>query len=126
MRKNSIKNIRINSEVQKELSRILRDELKDPRVGAMTSITDVYVATDLKTCKVYVSTLGTQEEQEEALEALKRASGFIRRQLAHGMNLRNTPELTFLADHSIAYGMDMIKKIDEVTKDMEMEDADTE
>lgn len=123
MRKNSIKNIRINSEVQRELSKILRDDLKDPRVGLMTSITDVEVATDLKTCKVFVSTMGSEEEQSAAFEGLKNASGFIRRQLAQRLNLRNTPELSFIADHSIAYGIDMIQKIDEITKDLKDESA---
>ena len=118
MKKNSIKNVRINNEVQRELSRIIRDELKDPRVGSMTSITRAEVATDLKTCKIYVSTYGTSEEQEEAMAGLKRASGFLRRQLASGLNLRNTPELIFISDHSIEYGINMIRRIDEVTKDL--------
>ena len=125
MRKNSRKNIRINNEVQKELSKILRDDLKDPRVGMMTSITDVEVAPDLKTCKVYVSILGSEEEQKDTMDGLKNASGFIRRQLASGLNLRNTPEIIFLPDHSIAYGIDMIQKIDELTKDLKDDDEIT-
>lgn len=118
MRKNSIKNTRINSEVQRELSKIIREELKDPRIGLMTSITDVEVAPDLKTCKVFVSILGSKKEQEDTMSGLKNAGGFIRRTLAKNLNLRNTPELFFLSDHSIEYGIDMIRKIDEVTKDL--------
>ena len=118
MRKNSIKNTRINSEVQRELSKIIREELKDPRIGLMTSITDVEVAPDLKTCKVFVSILGSKKEQEDTMSGLKNAGGFIRRTLAKNLNLRNTPERFFLSDHSIEYGIDMIRKIDEVTKDL--------
>ena len=118
MRKNSIKNTRINSEVQRELSKLIREELKDPRIGLMTSITDVEVAPDLKTCKVFVSILGSKKEQEDTMSGLKNAGGFIRRTLAKNLNLRNTPELFFLSDHSIEYGIDMIRKIDEVTKDL--------
>ena len=95
------------------LSSIIRN-VKDPRVGIMTSITDVYVAPDLKTCRVMVSVLGGAEEKERTLEGLNSAKGYIRRELAHELNLRNTPELNFIMDDSIAYGVDMSKKIDEV------------
>lgn len=110
MRKNSVKNTRINSEVQKELSMIIR-EVKDPRIHFLTSVTDVQVAPDLKTCKAYISVMGGEEEQQNTLAGLKSAEGYIRRELAHGVNLRNTPELTFILDDSIAYGAAMSKKI---------------
>ena len=114
MRKNSVKNRRINDEVQRTLSQIIR-EIKDPRVSPLTSITMVEVATDLKTCQVWFSVLGSEEEGKETLKGLKSASGFIRRELAHRVNLRNTPELQFILDHSIAYGVEMTHRIDEVT-----------
>lgn len=114
MRKNSVKNIRINSEVMKELSQIIR-ETKDPRIHPMTSIVAVDVATDLKTCKVFVSVLGNEEDRENTAKGLKSAEGFIRRELAHRLNMRNTPELTFIMDTSIEDAMAMMKKIDEVT-----------
>ncbi|MCR5129019.1 MAG: 30S ribosome-binding factor RbfA [Lachnospiraceae bacterium] len=114
MRKNSVKNTRINSEVQKILAELIRSELKDPRVPEFTSVTDVEVAPDLKTCKVWVSMLADGEDEKEALKGLKNAEGFLKRQLAKELNLRNTPELTFIADHSIAYGNHMSKLIDEV------------
>ena len=114
MRKNSVKNTRINSEVQKILAELIRSELKDPRVPEFTSVTDVEVAPDLKTCKVWVSMLVEGDAEKEALKGLKNAEGFLKRQLAHELNLRNTPELTFIADHSIAYGNHMSKLIDEV------------
>ena len=114
MRKNSIKNTRINSEVMREISQIIRTELKDPRVSTMTSITDVNVTTDLKYCTVYVSVLGGKEEADKTLEGLRKAGGFIRYELAHRLNLRNTPELKFVIDNSLEYGMKMDKLIDEV------------
>lgn len=121
MRKRSVKNTRINSEVQREISEIIR-ELKDPRVGIMTSVTDVEVTPDLKYAKVYISALGDDEASEKTIEGLKAASGFIRRELARRLNLRNTPELRFLADTSLAYGMKMDKLINGlVKKDTEVE-----
>ena len=117
MRKNSIKNTRINAEVQKELAGLIRSEIKDPRVGPMTCVTDVEVAPDLKTCKVWISTLGDDADRDETLKGLKSAEGFLRKQLAHNLNLRNTPELRFLADTSIEYGMKMNRLIDDVSQD---------
>lgn len=111
MRKNSVKNTRINSEVQRELSVIIREDIKDPRIHFMTSVTDVQVAPDLKTCKAYISVMGSEEEQQDTLAGLRSAVGFIRRELAHRVNLRNTPELTFILDDSIAYGAEMSRKI---------------
>ena len=116
MRKNSIKNTRINGEVQKELSSIIRGELKDPRIGMMTSVTSCEVAPDLKTCKVYISVLGDAKAKEDTISGLRSAEGFIRRMLAKNVNLRNTPELTFVLDESIEYGVAMSKLIDEVAQ----------
>ena len=116
MRKNSIKNIRINTEVQKELSIILREEIKDPRINSMTSVVSEEVTPDLKYCKVYISVLGDEESQKNTLEGLKSAEGYIRSQLAKTINLRNTPELTFILDQSIEYGINMSKLIDEVNQ----------
>jgi ribosome-binding factor A len=116
MRKNSIKNTRINQEVQKELSMLISRELKDPRINPMTSIVNVEVAPDLKTCKVYISVLGDEQSQKDTLRGLKSAAPFLRSQLAQGINLRNTPELTFVVDQSIEYGVNMSRLIDEVNK----------
>ena len=118
MRKNSIKNTRINGEVQKVLSEIIRGEIKDPRINPMTSVVMVEVAPDLKTCKAFISVLGDEESQKNTLAGLKSAMGYVRRQLARELNLRNTPEITFILDQSIAYGVDMLRKINEVTKDI--------
>ena len=116
MRKNSIKNTRINGEVQKELSTIIRNEIKDPRIHPMTSVVAVEVAPDLKTCKAYISVLGEKEAKEATIKGLKSAEGYIRRQLARNLNLRNTPEIRFILDESIEYGVNMSKLIDDVTK----------
>ena len=122
MRKNSIKNTRINGEVQKELSNIIRGEIKDPRINPLTSVVAVEVAPDLKTCKAYISVLGDEESQAKTLAGLKSAEGFIRSKLAKTVNLRNTPEIRFVLDQSIEYGVKMSKMIDEVTKDIKSED----
>ena len=116
MRKNSIKNTRINGEVQKELSTIIRNEIKDPRIHPMTSVMAVEVAPDLKTCRAYISVLGEKEAKEATIKGLNNAEGYIRRQLARNLNLRNTPEIRFILDESIEYGVNMSKLIDDVTK----------
>ena len=115
MRKNSIKNTRINGEVQRELANIIRGGIKDPRISPLTSVVAVEVAPDLKTCKAYISVLGDSEAQKATLDGLKSAEGYIRRELAHTVNLRNTPEIRFILDQSIEYGVHMSKIIDEVT-----------
>ena len=118
MRKNSVKNNRINGEVQRELSRIISREIKDPRINPMTSVVAVEVAPDLKTCKAWISVLGNEESQKDTLAGLKSAEGYIRNQLARKINLRNTPEIRFIIDQSIEYGVNMSRLIDDVTKDL--------
>ena len=121
MRKNSIKMTRVNNEVLRELSNIIRSEIKDPRINPMTSVVAVDVAPDLKTCKAYISVLGDEASQQSTMKGLKSAEGYIRRELARTLNLRNTPEIRFVLDQSIEYGVNMSKKIDEVTKDLKTE-----
>ena len=116
MRKNSIKNTRVNGEVQKELSKLISREIKDPRINPMTSVVHVEVAPDLKTAKVYISVLGDDDSKKSTLQGLKSAAAFMRGQLAKTLNLRNTPELTFVIDNSIEYGVHMSKLIDEVNQ----------
>ena len=114
MRKNSVKNRRVNDEVQRALAEIVR-EVKDPRISPLTSVTGTEVAPDLKTCKVYISVYGDEEAGAKTMEGLRSAAGFIRGELARKVNLRNTPQLTFILDDSIAYGVAMSHRIDEVT-----------
>ena len=117
MRKNSIKNTRINGEVRRELSAIIQNEIKDPRIHPMTSVVEVEVAPDLKSAKAYISVLGDEQAQRGTLEGLRSAEGYIRRALARTVNLRNTPEIRFIMDQSIEYGVHMSKLIDDVNRD---------
>lgn len=117
MRKNSVKNTRINGEVQRVLAEVIRGEIKDPRICPLTSVVAVEVAPDLKTCKAWISVLGDEEERENTYKGLKSAEGYIRNRLAKTINLRNTPEITFIMDQSIEYGVNMSKKIDEVMEE---------
>ncbi|OON98981.1 MAG: ribosome-binding factor A [Epulopiscium sp. Nele67-Bin004] len=106
--------MRINEEIKREIAELVRDEIKDPRLNnVMVSITDVDATNDLKTAKVYVSVL-QDDKKDEVLEALQASSKFIRKEVAHRINLRNTPEMIFKLDNSIEYGMKMSKVIHEV------------
>jgi len=116
MRKGSIKSIMINSEVQKELSNIIHNELKDPRIHPMTTVISADVTPDLKFCKVMISVLADDESRKETMAGLKSAAPFIRRQLAATVNLRNTPELKFILDKGIEQGIYMSHLIDEVAE----------
>ncbi len=118
MRRNSNKTTRINGEVMKELSNIIRSEIKDPRISPLTSVTAVEVTPDLKYCKAYISVLGDENALKETMAGLKSAAPFVRTRLAHTVNLRNTPEIRFIADTSIAYGVNMSHKIEEVMAQM--------
>ena len=124
MRKNSIKNTRINGEVMRELADIIRGEIKDPRINPLTSVVSVEVAPDLKNCKAYISVLGDDASAADTLAGLNSAKGFIRNRLAKTINLRNTPDITFIMDQSIAYGVNMSKKIDELTKNLKDEESE--
>ena len=116
MKKGSIKNNRINGEVLRELTSIIRDEVKDPRIDPLLTVTRAEVTPDLQFCKCYVSSLGSDELLGESIEGLKSAGGFIRRELAHRVNLRKTPELQFVADRSMEYAIEMSKKIEALAK----------
>ena len=104
---------RISEEVRKELSSIVR-ELKDPRIKTVVSVVNVTVTKDLKFAKAYISVFGDEATQKGVMDALKSASGFIRREIGHRINLRATPEFTFVRDNSIEYGA----HINEVLKNL--------
>ena len=106
---------RINEEVRREVSVIIRDEIKDPRMTAMVSITSVKVSKDLKYAKVFVSIFGkNEEEKQETFAALKSASGYVRREVGQRINLRNTPQILFELDDSISYSMRIEELIEKV------------
>ena len=106
----------MNGEVHRVLAEIIRSEIKDPRINPMTSVVSVEVAPDLKTCKAWISVLGNEESQKDTLAGLRSAEGYIRNQLARKINLRNTPEIRFIIDQSIEYGVSMSKLIDDVNR----------
>lgn len=104
---------RINEDIQRELSALLRT-VKDPRVsGHLLSILRVDTASDLGSCKVYISALDHADEKE-IRRGLKSASGYLRRELSVALNLRHTPELQFILDHSIDEGARIIKLMNEL------------
>lgn len=126
MRKRSVKNNRINEEVLRELSEIIRSELKDPRIAEFCSVLSCEVAPDLKTAKVYISVLGSEEDTERTMEGLRASAGYARSLLAKRCNLRNTPELIFISNSSISYGIKMTKLIDEVMEKEKRDSGDGE
>ncbi|MCC8097137.1 MAG: 30S ribosome-binding factor RbfA [Eubacterium sp.] len=101
--------IRINDEIKKEVSELIRSGIKDPRLGSMVSVLKVETTQDLKYCKIYISVLGDDETVKNSMTALNSAKGFIRSRLASSINLRNTPELIFKYDDSLVYGMHISK-----------------
>ena len=132
MRGNNSRGGRVNSDVQRVISHVIEFEIKDPRVSSLVSVTRCDVTNDLKQCKSYISVLGSDEDAENTMEGLRRASGFIRKRLAESLNLRYTPQIEFKLDKSIEYGVMMSKKIDDVlganksTEDTASEDAASE
>jgi ribosome-binding factor A len=105
---------RINEEMKKELAALVMTDIRDPRLTAMVSITEVEVTKDLSYAKVYVSIFGTEKEKADSLNAIKNASSFLRREIGRRMNLRHTPELVIVLDTTIDRGMhidDLIRQI---------------
>lgn len=105
---------RINEEVKKEISNIIQNEVKDPRITAMVSVTKVDVTKDLRYAKVYVSIFGNEESKASTFEALKSSLGFIRREVGRKINLRYTPEIIMELDDSIEQGMHIDKILQEI------------
>lgn len=100
----------------RELSAII-SELGDPRIDPFASVMRAEVTPDLQFCKCYISTIGSDEALAKTIEGLKNAEGYIRRELAHRVNLRKTPQLQFVADHSIEYAIEMSQKIDALVRE---------
>ena len=106
---------RINEEVKREVSNIIQNEMKDPRLTAMVSVTDVKVTRDLRYAKVFVSIFGkNDEEKNNTFVALKNASGYIRKEIGQRINLRYNPQIIFELDDSINYGMHIEELIQRV------------
>lgn len=114
---------KINEEVKKELSQIISFELKDPRITGIVSVTKVSVTQDLKYAKVYISTINSKDKLE-VIKGLKSASGHLRSQIGHRINLRYTPELIFELDDSIEYGAHIQDVLNDIMKDIKPEDSE--
>jgi len=108
--------IRINDEITRVVADIVRSELSDPRIGAVVSVLGAETTQDLKFCKIRISIFGDDEKKDETMEALRRAAGFVRTRVAQTVNLRQTPEISFVYDDSIEHGMRMRKLIEDVNK----------
>ena len=111
--KNNTRITRINDEIARATANIIRFEMSDPRIGTVVSVVKAQTTSDLKYCKISVSVL-VEGESEEAIKVLSNAAGFIRKRIAETLNLRHTPEITFVLDDSIAHAMRMHRLIDEV------------
>ncbi|MCL2287227.1 MAG: 30S ribosome-binding factor RbfA [Firmicutes bacterium] len=113
--------IRINDEIARVAAELIRSELSDPRIGTVVSVLRADTTTDLKHCKIYVSVLGDKEQQEATMDALHRASSFVRKRVAEIVNLRQTPEIKFIFDDSIEHGMRMRQLIESLNTPKEGE-----
>jgi ribosome-binding factor A len=107
---------RINEEVKRVISEIIRNELKDPRISTLCSVVAAEVTPDLKFAKVYISVLGTEEEKKNTLAGLNSAAGFVRRELGSRIDLRNNPEVHFELDKSIEHGARILGILNEINK----------
>jgi ribosome-binding factor A len=117
---------RISEEVRREVDRIIREELNDPRLGGTFSITRAEVTRDLRYARIFVSVL-EDDKRDDVMAALKSAAGFIRRALGKGMLIRYSPELTFVSDRNIAYGVHIAKVLADAQKTEEsQEDGEEE
>ncbi len=105
MKRKSGRTFKINQEILREVAKIIREEIKDPRLGIMTSVTDVDTSNDLKYCKVFISTMGTEKEKEMTVEILNKSKGYVRKQIATRINLRQTPEFKFYLDDTLERSM---------------------
>ncbi|RKD34479.1 30S ribosome-binding factor RbfA [Thermohalobacter berrensis] len=107
---------RISEEVKKIVSKLIKHQLKDPRISPLTSITEVEVTNDLRYAKIYISVLGSNKEKENTIKGLENAKGYIRKEIGKNLKIRYTPEPIFELDRSIERGVYISKLIDKVSK----------
>ena len=100
-------------DIKREMTAILR-ELKDPRIDKMLTIVRTDLSGDMSSCKIYVSSFEGMERAKESVQGLKSASGYIRRELFHSLQMRKSPELTFIADNSIERSAEISKKLNDL------------
>ena len=106
---------RVNDTIQVELSDLIRRRLRDPRICALTSITQVITSADLRHARVFVSVMGSEDEKNDTLNTLKSAAGYIRKGLSQRLTMRYTPELIFERDDSIEHGAHLLELIDKLS-----------
>lgn len=111
------RNKRLNEEIKKVTSEILRDRLRDPRIAPITSITEVEVTRDLSYATIFISVLGDDNSKQNTMKALESAKGFLRKEIGRELKLRHIPEILIKEDTSIEYGIKMSKKIDEIKRE---------
>jgi len=111
---------RVAEQIKKEVSQLIQNELKDPRVGFIT-VTDVEVTGDLQEATIYISILGSEAQKQESFEGLKKAEGFIRREVGKRIRLRHTPEISFVFDGSIEYGNKIEKILSQINNEPKAE-----
>ncbi|MGN0115166.1 MAG: 30S ribosome-binding factor RbfA [Acutalibacteraceae bacterium] len=121
----SYKTGRVAGDIQRNLAEIFR-ELKDPRISQLLSVVKVDVSGDLSYAKIYVSAIEGEEKTAESVKGLKSAAGFIKRELSARCKLRKMPELTFIADNSIAHGAEIARIIEDFSADNNGNDDATE
>lgn len=107
---------RLSEEIRKIISSIIQNDIKDPRVPMLTSVTHVDVTRDLRYAKVFISVFGTDEQKESCIEGLRSASGYIRKEVGSKIKVRYIPEMIFEIDKSIEYGLNISKKLNEINK----------
>jgi ribosome-binding factor A len=108
---------RLNHLIQAEISDLLRKHINDPRLNGLISVTSVSISTDLKNAKIMISALGDNLDRTEVLKGFHSASGFLRRELAHRLNIRVTPDLTFEFDDSIEQGVKLVSLIEKIAEE---------
>ena len=115
-----VRNSRVGEQMKKELSQIIQQEIKDPRIGFVT-VTGVGVTGDLQEAKVYISVMGNDEQKENSVKALQRAKGFVRSEMGKRIQLRHTPDLLFKIDESIEYGSKIENLLNDIKKESDHE-----
>lgn len=115
---------RISEEIKKVISDVIKNELKDPRIAPLTSVTHVEVSRDLRHAKVYISVYGTDEEKNNTIEALRKASGYLRKEIGRRIKIFYTPEVDIELDKSIETGIHIAKLIDNLKNEVGNNDGD--
>ncbi len=110
---------RVNNLIRREISELIQRQVKDPRLGAFVTVTEVNTSPDLKYAKIFVSCISGKQEKQRTLKVLNAAAGFLRTELAKNLKLRRVPELSFHWDDSIEHGDRILRLIDQVSSEQE-------